>query len=167
MKNLFLNLAFVFFLALPMAACAEDAPSAQDLTIVTQDGARHAFKVEIADTPAAREQGLMFRKQMDAGHGMLFKMDTVKPVAFWMKNTLIPLDIVFIQIDGTILSVVTGKPEDLTPLQSGGPVSGVLEINGGRAAELNIKPGDKVVFPFFDDTEDKPEGNPEDSPESK
>ena len=84
----------------------------------------------------------MFRKALAGGRGMIFPYDPPQDVAFWMKNTLIPLDILFIRSDGTIVRITKAQAMDLTPLPSGEPVAGVLEIRGGRAAELGIKEGD-------------------------
>jgi len=102
----------------------------------------HRFTVEVAATLEQQERGLMFRKALAGGRGMIFPYDPPQDVAFWMKNTLIPLDILFIRSDGTIVRITKAQAMDLTPLPSGEPVAGVLEIRGGRAAELGIKEGD-------------------------
>ena len=88
----------------------------------------------------------MFRRSLAGDRGMIFPYQPAQDVAFWMKNTLIPLDLVFIRADGTIGRITTGKALDLTPLPSGGPITGVLEIRGGRAAELGIAEGDKAEW---------------------
>ena len=88
----------------------------------------------------------MFRKSLGDGRGMLFPYEPPQQVAFWMKNTLIPLDIVFIRANGTIARITHAEAMDLTPLPSGEPVVAVLEIRGGVAAELKIKEGDKVSW---------------------
>ena len=88
----------------------------------------------------------MFRKSLGADRGMLFPYEPAQQVAFWMKNTLIPLDIVFIRADGTIARITNAEAMDLTPLPSGEPVAAVLEIRAGRSAELKIKEGDKVSW---------------------
>jgi uncharacterized protein len=111
------------------------------LTIRSKNGV-HRFTVEVAATPEQQERGLMFRRSIGADRGMIFPYQPAQEVAFWMKNTLIPLDIVFIRADGTIVRIVNAEPMDLTPLPSGEPVTGVLEIRAGRAAELGIKEGD-------------------------
>lgn len=122
----------------------------QPLTLVTDKG-RFAFKVEDADTDATRETGLMCRRIMAADRGMLF--DFRKPtddVAFWMHNTVIPLDIVFIRPDGRVLSIArNARPLDDTPLPAGGRIRGVLELAGGRAAQIGLMPGDQVVHRIF------------------
>jgi uncharacterized membrane protein (UPF0127 family) len=107
----------------------------------------HQFRVEVAATPEQQETGMMFRRSVPPNAGMLFAPFPAgggPPVeaTFWMKNTLVPLDIIFIRADGTIVRITQAKALDLTPLPSGEPVSAVLEIRGGRAAELGIKEGD-------------------------
>jgi uncharacterized membrane protein (UPF0127 family) len=139
----------VMSLMLATTACAADAKT-EKLTVVSKDGTEHYFNVEIAATPVDREVGLMFRTSMDPNHGMLFEMDANATVEFWMKDTLIPLDMLFVAADGTIKTIHENAiPKDLTPLSSKAPVTGVIELNGGRAAALGIAPGDKVVVPFF------------------
>ena len=115
------------------------------LTITSRTGAHH-FTVEVAATPEQQEQGLMFRHSLAGDRGMIFPYDPPQQVAFWMKNTLIPLDIVYIRANGTIAGIVNAQPMDITPLPSGEPVVLVLEIRGGRAAELGIKEADKVSW---------------------
>jgi uncharacterized membrane protein (UPF0127 family) len=104
------------------------------------------FKVEIARTGAEQARGLMFRAAMGANEGMLFPSDPPREgVAFWMKNTVIPLDIIFIGPDRRVLNIAAkAVPYSLVPIPAAGPVAGVLELNGGRAAELGIVPGDRV-----------------------
>ena len=115
------------------------------LTIRSATGA-HRFTVDIARTAQEQETGLMFVKSLPANRGMIFPYEPPQEVAFWMKNTLIPLYMVFIRADGTIARITTAKPLDLTPVPSGEPVAAVLEIRGGRAAELGIHAGDKVSW---------------------
>ena len=88
----------------------------------------------------------MFRKALEPDRGMIFPYDPPQEVAFWMKNTLIPLDIVFIRSDGTIARIANAEPMDITPLPSGEPVAVVLEIAGGRAKQLGIREGDVVSW---------------------
>jgi hypothetical protein len=116
------------------------------LTIRSKNGVHH-FTVEVAATPEQQERGLMFRRTLAGDRGMIFPYSPPQEVAFWMKNTLIPLDIIFIRSNGTIARITNAEAMDLTPLPSGEPVIGVLEIRGGRAAELGIKEGDKVEWP--------------------
>ena len=113
------------------------------LTIHSARGV-HRFTVEVAATPGQQQQGLMFRRSLGPDHGMIFPYDPPQPVAFWMRNTLIPLDMIFIRADGRIARIATAKPLDETPVPGGEPVAAVLEIAGGRAAELGIAAGDRV-----------------------
>jgi uncharacterized membrane protein (UPF0127 family) len=116
------------------------------LTIHSASGG-HRFMVEVARTPAQQERGLMFVRSLAADRGMIFPYDPPQEVSFWMKNTLIPLDMVFIRRDGTIARIATARPLDETPVPAGEPVAAVLEIRGGRAAELGIRSGDRVDWP--------------------
>ncbi len=119
------------------------------LTIETGAG-RHDFEVELADTPPRRAQGLMFRQNVAPDAGMLFVYDDDRVISMWMKNTLIPLDMLFIHADGRIESIVPDTvPHDLTPIRSQGPVRAVLELAAGSAARLGIAPGDTVRHPAF------------------
>ncbi len=121
----------------------------ETVEVITSRG-RARFKVEIAATQAEQARGLMFRKALAPDRGMLFTYKRPQPAAYWMKNTLIPLDIIYVQPDGRILSIVrNARPHDETPLPSGGLVLGVLEIAGGRAAQLGILPGDRVLHRIF------------------
>lgn len=114
---------------------------------VRSDGRRHNFVVEVARTPEEQAQGLMHRQAMEPNRGMLFPYDPPQPASFWMKNTSIPLDIIFIRPDGTIGRIARNtEPMSLDPIPSLEPVSAVLEIAGGRAAELGIEPGDTVSW---------------------
>ena len=90
---------------------------------------------------------MMYRRSVAPDRGMIFPYDPPQSVAFWMQNTLIPLDMVFIRADGRIARIATAKPLDLTSVPSGEPVAAVLEIRGGRAAQLGIRPGDRVQWP--------------------
>jgi uncharacterized membrane protein (UPF0127 family) len=121
----------------------------EPVDIVTRHGVRR-FKVEVADNEASREYGLMYRKSLAPDRGMLFEFDRPDIQSFWMKNNLIPLDILYIAADGKIISIAAdARPQDRTPLSSRGPALGVLEIQGGLAAKLGIRPGDAVRHPFF------------------
>lgn len=142
--------------ALGLSLCAGGqalaAPKLETVEVVSGRG-RTRFQVEIAATQAEQARGLMFRKSLAPDRGMLFTYRRPQPAAYWMKNTLIPLDILYIRPDGTILSIVrNARPHDETPLPSGGMVLGVLEIAGGRAAQLGILPGDRVLHRIFPKT---------------
>ena len=151
MKTLLAALALLFLAAAPIRA--QDAPAQpgqNDLTIETAAGKRFHFTVELALTPEQQERGLMFRKSMAPDAGMLFVFDRAEQQVFWMKNTLIPLDMIFIAADGRIVNIhERAVPGSLDPIPSAGPVRGVLEVNGGTASRLGIKPGDRVLHPIF------------------
>ena len=145
--RLWAGLAFLVFLA---AACvAAQGAEPDSLEIVTSTG-RHSFQIEIANNDATREHGLMDRRYMAADHGMLFEFDREAPVAFWMKNTYIPLDMIFIAPSGVVTRIVANaEPLSERVIPSGGPCIAVLELNGGIAASIGLKVGDKVHHPFF------------------
>ncbi|MCB1357023.1 MAG: DUF192 domain-containing protein [Maritimibacter sp.] len=112
------------------------------------------FGIEIADEPAEQARGLMFRESLAASAGMLFVYPRAGSPTFWMKNTLIPLDMVFIRADGTVAYVhERAVPGDLTGINGGTGILAVLEIRGGLAEALGIEPGDAVRHPVFDGTE--------------
>ena len=140
----------VALLAGPGAAGAEDiAFDIVELVIETAD-ARHRFTVELADSPRRRERGLMFRTELAADRGMLFDYVTSQPVAMWMKNTLIPLDMLFVDKGGIIRRIESWTtPLSLAPIVSGGPVRAVIELRGGIARQLGIEPGDRVLHAIF------------------
>jgi uncharacterized membrane protein (UPF0127 family) len=128
------------FLLTGWAEAAETSP----LTIDTSKGPQY-FTVELATTPAQMELGLMYRESLPADAGMLFVYPDDEIVAFWMKNTLIPLDMLFIGADGHIRRIAERTvPLSTTPISSVDPIRAVLEINGGTSARLGIKPGDVV-----------------------
>ena len=138
-----LGVAAALLLALYAAVPAQAAGEAK-LEIVTKAGVR-AFVVELATNDAERERGLMFRKELPEGRGMLFDFQEERPVSFWMRNTYVPLDMIFIRGDGRILSIAENtKPLSDALIPSGGPVRAVLEVIGGTARKLGIAPGDRV-----------------------
>jgi uncharacterized membrane protein (UPF0127 family) len=117
------------------------------LTVTSSGGKRHVFRVEVAASEAEQEKGLMFRRAMGPDEGMIFPMNPPRMASFWMRNTVIPLDIVFIGVDGKIGNIAANAiPYNEMPLVSTGLAKGVLELNGGRAAELGIAAGDKVSW---------------------
>ena len=123
----------------------------QRSSLVVVTGSREIkFDVELALNDAERSRGLMFRQKLGPYDGMLFDFHREAPVSFWMKNTLIPLDMIFIAADGTIRSIhANAVPHSTETIPSQFPVRAVLEINGGSAKLLGIKPGDKVKHPIF------------------
>lgn len=118
---------------------------------LTIDGKMHEIAAEYAGTPQERARGLMFRTELGADEGMIFDFSTTDSQpsrqGFWMKNTVIPLDIIFIKADGTVDSIgAEAQPYDLNSVRSVGPVMYVLELAGGRAAQLGLESGDRVSF---------------------
>jgi len=114
---------------------------------VTHAGKAHAFRVEVARSAAEQAKGLMFRTSMGADEGMLFPRTPPDVPSFWMRNTVIPLDIIFVGSDHRILNIAANAvPYDETPLPARGVSIAVLELNGGRAAQLGIGPGDVVQW---------------------
>ena len=134
------------------AAIAEDQPQSlrtEPLELVTKGGVKRVT-VEVADHEQQREIGLMYRRSLADDHGMLFEFNAIQPVSFWMKNTYIPLDIVFIGPSGKILNIARqAAPLSEAAIPSAGPVDAVLELRGGRAAEIGLEPGDTVRAKFF------------------
>ncbi len=134
----------------PTAGAVGQPPAGFEALEAVTPAGRTRFFVEIADTDAEREKGLMFRKEVPPDRGMLFDFKTPREVAFWMKNTLIPLDIIYIRTDGTVLSIARNTtPLSETPIPSGGPVVGVLELAGGRTGEIGLMPGDRIEHRIF------------------
>lgn len=122
-----------------------------EVTVVTAAGGRHSFRVELATTPRQRAQGLQNRRRLAAGAGMLFDFGRLQPVAMWMLNTYVPLDMIFIAGDGRIVSIARDTvPQSLAIIESAGLVRGVLEVRAGTAARLGIKPGDRVAHEMFE-----------------
>lgn len=122
----------------------------QNITIRTASGNSLMFMVEVADTPESMETGLMFRDHLDENRGMLFIYPEDQDSAMWMKNTRIPLDMLFIQANGTISHIHEGAlPFDETPIPSGGPVKATLELKGGVVKKMGIVEGDRVEYPLF------------------
>jgi uncharacterized protein len=131
------------------AAGLARAAELQTLEIASKSGV-HAFQVEMAITPEEKERGLMFRRELPEGQGMLFDFQTDQPVAFWMKNTYIPLDMLFIRSDGRIARIAENtEPLSERNIPSGAPVRAVLEVIGGTAKKLGIAPGDRVAGSIF------------------
>jgi len=128
----------------------ERSPAGLDqipLTVTSARGQTHRFVVEVARTPEEQARGLMERRSLAPDRGMLFPYTTPQPVAFWMKNTLIPLDMIFVAPGGRILRIEANTvPLSLDPVGSGEAVEAVLELAGGRSAELGIAAGDRVEW---------------------
>jgi uncharacterized protein len=137
-----------------LAACCAVAPpaiAAADVAVLETSGGRHRIEVEVADTPKTREVGLMNRSSMPADHGMLFDFGENRPVSMWMKNTLIPLDMLFLDESGKVTRVKReATPESLDIIPSGDPVRYVLELNGGAAERYGVRNGDRLTHPIID-----------------
>jgi len=143
--------SFGLGLLLSLAAGAAQASGCAPGTVELRgDWGEARFSVEIADDPEERAQGLMFRESLPAGSGMLFIFERPHEASFWMKNTLIPLDIIFIGARGRVLRVHdNARPRDETPIPGGPGVKAVLEINGGLAGAIGIAPGTELRHPAF------------------
>ncbi len=152
-------ISLALLLSLPLSIAAEDSASARTLDqafsrstlqIATADGRLHAFKVWIADNDARRTRGLMHVRELKDDEGMLFLYPRTQRISMWMKNTFIPLDMLFIRADGRIATIVeNATPQSLETIDSGEPVAAVLEVKGGRSAALGIRRGDQVIHPAF------------------
>jgi uncharacterized membrane protein (UPF0127 family) len=149
-------LLLLFSLAAGSACCAAAAPAPvpfghADLVIASASG-RHLFHVEVAKTPAQMERGLMFRKHLAPDAGMLFEYPAPTMAEFWMRNTLIPLDMLFVDQTGRIVNIAARtRPLSEAIIPAAAPVLGVVELKGGTAARLGIRPGDHVLGAFFGD----------------
>jgi uncharacterized membrane protein (UPF0127 family) len=153
---MFRRLLLALLLTAPIAAAAQESTGPQPalpkekLVIVSRDGAKHDFMVEMAISPAQQTVGEMFRKTVPEDGGMLFDWGAPRESQMWMKNTLVPLDMVFINQDGTIRSIAEDTvPQSLATIDSHGPVRATLELAGGLTAKLNIRVGDKVQQRIF------------------
>ena len=160
---------FTAMAALALAACGSEdaepsaqgttAPAANDnavaraesglevipVTVTTEEGS-HTFQTEIAATRQEQSRGMMFRTEMGEDEAMIFPYEVADMRSFWMKNTFIPLDIIFIAEDGTIINIADGVPYNENSVASEAPAIAVLELSGGRAEELGIGPGDRVEW---------------------
>ena len=149
----------------PVLAWAQAGPAAgptaaqpelprEKLAIVTRDGQAHEFQVEMATTPEQQEVGEMYRPSVPADGGMLFDWGTVRDSSMWMRHTLAPLDMLFIDPDGSIHHIAEdATPQSLAIIPSGGPVRATLELAAGTAARLHIRVGDKVRQRIFNNAD--------------
>ena len=132
-----------------LLAPAAQAASVQPLEIVTKSGV-HVFSVEMATTEQEKETGLMYRKELADGKGMLFDFTPEQEVSMWMKNTYVSLDMIFIRADGRILRIAENtEPMSTKIISSRGPARAVLEVVAGTAQKYGIRPGDRVGHPLF------------------
>src|SRR6266702_6024052 len=130
-----------------LAGAPAQAATFQPLEIVTRSGV-HVFSVEMATTEEEKQTGLMYRKELPDGKGMLFDFSPEQQVSMWMKNTYISLDMIFIRADGRILRIAENtEPQSTRIISSGGPAKGVLEVIAGTARKYGIAPGDRVGHP--------------------
>lgn len=156
MRNLLFSLIFGFVLVACGPATNGGAGGGQstawsEITVISASG-EHSFHVDIADDAAEQRRGLMYRREMAEEAGMLFLYDEEAPLSYWMRNTYIPLDIIYIDRAGRIVSIA----KDTTPLSersipSAGPAIAVLEINAGLSDRFGFADGDAVHHPFFED----------------
>ena len=143
-KNISLIFIFIFSLA-----CSSSNEKFTKVEVLAQGTSNpiHTFDAELALSPEARSMGLMFRTELGKNRGMLFVFGGDVTHSFWMQNTLIPLDIIFISSNREIINIVArAEPQTTTPREPAGPYRYVLEIEGGRAEELGIGEGDRVEF---------------------
>lgn len=141
--------ALAICVLLVAASGSARAAELQTLEIVTRSGV-HVFTVEVAKTDQERATGLMYRRELPEGRGMLFDFSPEQQVSMWMKNTFIPLDMIFIRGDGRILRIAENtEPQSEKIISSGGLARGVLEVIGGTARKYGIAPGDRVAHPLF------------------
>ena len=130
-------------------AAAQNAVKLEPLTIVTSAG-KHIFRVEVMRKDEELARGLMFRRSLPRDQGMLFDFREVRPVAMWMRNTYIPLDMVFIDARGLVVNVAENtEPLSEATIPSAGPVLSVLEVNAGTAKRIGVKAGDLIMHPLF------------------
>ena len=150
MKRFILGLLLCLAVALP--ATGQDLTKIEPLTIATDTDAR-MFTVEIADTDASRQRGLMFRQRLPEDRGMLFDFGVPREVSMWMKNTYIPLDMLFIRADGTVVYIAENTvPKSLDVIGVREKVLAVLELAGGTSRKLGIRSGDTVYHRIFKPT---------------
>ncbi len=151
-RSLGLSLLFLALTPLvPLASSGLATFDKHEIVIETRAGIRHDFTIEMAASPKQQAQGLMFRRDMAPDAGMLFVYRPVRVVSMWMRNTVIPLDMLFIGEDGRIEKIVERTvPMSLRTISSDRPVRGVLELNSGTASRLGFEPGDRVLHEAFE-----------------
>lgn len=134
--------------ALGIVAQASGLAAGTGTLVIKTASGDHNFTIEVATSDQERALGLMFRRSLPDNAGMLFLYDTPQPATMWMKNTLIPLDMVFIAADGKVHRIEqNAEPFSTALIPSDGPIIGVLELNGGEAAKIGLRRGDKVLYP--------------------
>ena len=150
--------AAIVYFVLDTATAADDRamrlPVDPNPLVVATDGGERSFTIEIADDASERSRGLMFREEMADDHGMLFVFESNQPVGFWMKNTPMPLDLIFIAEDGEVRAILPGEPFSEASISPGEPVRFVLEVKSGIAAGAGIGQGDLVRHPAIEAASD-------------
>lgn len=137
-------LAALLFVATPAtAACPNVGLQQRPVTLVTAKG-KFVYKLDVAASGAEQECGLMYRKTMPQNVGMVFLFDQPRSASFWMENTVLPLDLIFVGPNRRVLTIASGKPFSRDIIDSGGIAASVIELNAGEAARIGLKPGDKV-----------------------
>lgn len=136
---------FAFNITVRHRAPAFNAPTIH-AEIVTANGVKIPLQLEVAATPEQRERGLMFRKTLAPNDGMTFLFPIAAPQKFWMKNTMLPLDMLFVDASGAIAYIITGVPYSHEAVGTDIPITSVIEIDGGRAARDGITVGDTVIY---------------------
>ena len=150
MPTMLRSLVFAVLSTFAMTALAWSAPLSPDSVEIDTVSGPHSFAVEVMRTQAELEKGLMFRRHMAPDAGMLFDFGPPQRVSMWMKNTYLPLDMVFIGKDGRVVSVKqNAEPLSERIIPSGGEITGVLELNAGIAERIGVKAGDQVHHPMF------------------
>lgn len=141
-----LGLLLLFFMGVPAAAgaCPNIGLKQEQVTLITASG-RHSYQVDLAATAEQQNCGLMFREKMPRDQGMIFPFTPPRPATFWMMNTPLPLDLIFVGPDNRVVSIGSGKPYSQAMIESGGLTAAVIELNAGEAARIGLKPGDKAL----------------------
>ena len=142
-----LALSLILTIVIINVMACQEPDRAQQLPTVKMQIGNKTFTLEVADDDREQETGLMFRESMPADHGMIFVFDDVEVRGFWMKNTRIPLDIIYVAPDGTIVAIKPMQPFDLRSTSSDKPAQYAIELNQGMAAASGIKPGDRLIIP--------------------
>jgi uncharacterized membrane protein (UPF0127 family) len=141
------TLLFAPLLALLLIGCRSETPAVSELPTISLQIGKRQFTLEVAADHATRQQGLMFRKSMPSDHGMIFVFAREEPLSFWMKNTFIPLDILFLDAERRIISIQQMLPHDLRGVRSPRPAKYAIEINAGMAQRAGAKTGDRLDLP--------------------
>jgi uncharacterized membrane protein (UPF0127 family) len=149
-RHFLFSLTFLCLSVLPHGLAWGDGTLPVETVVIETGQGRTAFEAEIADTPVERSKGLMFRDSLPEGHGMLFDFGKARPVAMWMKNTRISLDMIFADGSGRVIGVAENTvPFSTTTLSVDEPVKAVFEVSAGTARRIGLKSGGKLIHPIF------------------